>query len=242
MYEERTYRQYCSSDDLVSFRAVYGETDLFISCERDLKAVAEAKIKELRLQLNKYIVGNPVFESSFVPIRRDLFAPQIAKEMMKASSAMKVGPMAAVAGAFADFVGKELLKQSGQVIIENGGDIFMKISIPRKVAVFAGDSPFSEKILLEIDPEETPLGICTSSGTVGPSISFGSADAVVVKAATAALADAAATAIGNEIKTSGDIEKTLEKYEKNKKLHGILIIKGDKMGIAGAVKIARVCS
>lgn len=240
MYEERTYRKYSSSGDLVSFRAVYGETDLFISCETDLKAIAEAEIKRLRLQLNKYIMGNPVFETSFVPVRHDLFAPQIAKEMMKASSFMKVGPMASVAGAFADFVGKELLKKSAQVIIENGGDIFMKSSIPRKIAVFAGSSPFSEKIMIEISPEETPLGICTSSGTVGPSFSYGTADAVVVKAGTAALADAAATAIGNEIKTSGDIEKTLGKYERNKKLRGILIIKGDKMGIAGAIKIARV--
>lgn len=239
MYEERTYRKYSSSEDLVSFRAVYGETDLFISCDRDLKTFAETKVKEIRLQLNKYILGNLVFESSFVPVRYDLFAPGVAKEMMKASSAMKVGPMAAVAGVFADFVGKELLKKSKQVIIENGGDVFMKTCVPRRVSVFAGSSPFSEKIMLEIDPDETPLGLCTSSGTVGHSFSFGSADAVVVKAGSAALADAAATAICNEIKASGDIEKTLEKYGKNKSLRGILIIKGDKMGIAGAVKIAR---
>ncbi len=240
MYEERTYRKYSVSDDLTSFRIVYGETDLFISCDLDLKDIAEAKVKELRLQLNKYITGNPVFESSFVPIRYDLFAPPIAKDMMKASSLMKVGPMAAVAGAFADLVGRELLKHSAQVIIENGGDIFMKTQVPRKVAIFAGDSPFSEKISLEISPEETPLGICTSSGTVGHSVSFGKADAVVVKAYSASVADAAATAICNEIKTSGDIDKVLGKHKNNGKLRGILIVKGDRMGIAGSIDIAKV--
>jgi uncharacterized protein len=240
MYEERKYREYSSSSDLVSFRAVYGETDLFLGCDSDLKTRAEEIIKTLRLQLNKYITGRPVFESSFVPVRYDLFAPRIAKEMMKASSAMKVGPMAAVAGVFADIVGKELMKLSSQVIVENGGDIFMKTSVPRKVAVYAGASAFSEKIALDIEPGETPLGICTSSGTVGHSVSFGSADAVVVKADTSAIADAAATAICNDIRALDDIERALEKYGKAKKIRGLLIIKGEKMGISGSVRISRI--
>ncbi len=240
MYEERKYREYSLSSDLVSFRTVYGETDIYVSCDTCLEAEAEKTVREHRLQLEKYITGRPGFEASLVPVRYDFFAPRIAKKMIKASSAMKVGPMAAVAGAFSDLVGRELLKRSSQVIVENGGDIFIKTSVPRKVAVFAGGSPFSEKISLEIDPSETPLGICTSSGTVGHSLSFGCADAVVVKSSSAAMADAAATAICNDIKNTGDIEKALSLYSKNKRILGLLIIKGDRMGISGNIKISRI--
>jgi len=241
MYEERTYRQYSKSDDLCQFRVVYGDTDLLVICDSpDLKDKAEKAVKELHMALTKYITKHPLFETSFVPVRYDFFAPEIVRNMMKASSKMGVGPMASVAGAIAEAVGKRLLKFSKQVIIENGGDIFMKTDIPRKVAVFAGESPFSEKIALEIDPGETPIGICTSSGTVGPSFSFGSADAVVIKAGSCTLADAAATAIGNTIKKTQDIDATIEKFGKIRDLAGIMAIKGSRMGVVGRVKVTKI--
>lgn len=241
MYDERTYRQYSKSDDLCQFRVLYGETDLLVSCDGpDLKEKVEKEVKEIHLSLTKYITKHPLFETSFVPIRYDIFAPEIVRNMMKASSKMGVGPMASVAGAIAEAVGRKLLKFSKQAIIENGGDIFMKTDVPRKVAVFAGESPFSEKIALEIDPDETPIGLCTSSGTVGPSFSFGSADAVVIKAGSCALADAAATAIGNTIKKTQDIDAAIEKYGKFKGLSGIMAIKGDRMGVIGRMKVTKI--
>ncbi len=240
MYEERHYRFYSISEDLVSFRVIYGETDLFISCEKNLKDIAEKALKENRIELNKYISKNPNFETSLVPISYDLFAPKIAKVMIKDSSLLKVGPMASVAGAIADFVGKELLKYSDQVIVENGGDIFIKTRIQRKAGVFAGNSPFSEKVALIIEPDETPLGLCTSSGTVGHSLSFGNADAVVIKAATASLADAAATAVCNEIKSKNDIEPVIKKFSKRDFIKGILIIKDDVMAISGQMVIEKI--
>lgn len=241
MYEERTYRQYSKSDDLCQFRVVYGDTDLLVICDSpDLKEKAEKAVKELHMSLTKYITKHSLFETSFLPIRYDMFAPEIVRNMMKAASKMGVGPMASVAGAIAEAVGKRLLKFSKQVIIENGGDIFMKTDIPRKVAVFAGESPFSEKIALEIEPGETPIGICTSSGTVGPSFSFGSADAVVIKARSCALADAAATAIGNAIKKTKDIDAAIEKYGKLKELSGIMAIKGDRMGVIGRINVTKI--
>ena len=123
------------------------------------------------------------------------------------------------------------------VIVENGGDIFVKLIKPRRIGVYAGKSPFSEKIALEISPKDTPLGVCTSNGTVGYNISFGSADAVIVTARSCALADAAATAIGNVVNSEETIEEGLNIAKKIKGLHGALIIKNDVMGAWGTLKI-----
>ncbi len=145
--------------------------------------------------------------------------------------------MAAVAGAIAESVGAELVPYSANVIVENGGDIYMKSRRKRTIGIYAGTSPLSGKLRLEIAGRDTPLGICTSSGTVGHSISYGRADAVVVLSPSAALADAAATAIGNIVKTPGDIPNGLELAQKIDGLRGVLIIIGDQTGIWGRVKL-----
>jgi ApbE superfamily uncharacterized protein (UPF0280 family) len=150
-----------------------------------------------------------------------------------------VGPMAAVAGAIAEFVGNGLLEFSPEIIVENGGDVFLKSLKNRIVSIYAGESPLSEKIGLEIQPEETPLGICTSSGTVGHSLSYGQADAVVAVSKSTPLADAAATAIANLISKPDDIPKGIEFAESIRGLKGTVIIKGDRMGVWGDIKISQ---
>jgi ApbE superfamily uncharacterized protein (UPF0280 family) len=166
-------------------------------------------------------------------------SPKIVKEMAWAGKRAKVGPMAAVAGAIAEYVGKDLLRHSPEVIVENGGDIFMKTAVVRKVGVFAGNSPLSNKVAIEIGPLDSPLGICTSAGTVGHSLSFGKADAVVVLAKSTSLADAAATAIGNVVKEITDLEKGLALFRKIRGLTGVLIIKDDQLAVRGKVKIVK---
>ena len=118
--------------------------------------------------------------------------------------------MAAVAGAISEFAGKGLLEYTSQVILENGGDIFIKTDKERKIGIYAGDSVLSGKVALRIIPEATPAGISTSSGTVGHSLSFGRADAVTVVSSDAALADACATAACNKVKTEADIKAALD--------------------------------
>ena len=238
MYEPRTYRALIKSKDLVAFEVVEAETDLFISADRDLSVKAKEFVKEARIELTKYIVKHPSFETSFAPLPTEFGASSIVSDMLKYSKRVGIGPMAAVAGAVAEYVGKKLLKYSKQVIVENGGDIFIRSLEPRTVAVFAGKSPFSQKIALEVAAKDTPLGICTSSGAIGHSFSFGSADAVVITARSAALADAAATAVGNAVKKDEDIEAGLVLAQKIKGLCGTLIIKDDKMGIWGKMKIS----
>ena len=144
--------------------------------------------------------------------------------------------MAAVAGAIAQFVGNDLFDFTETLIIENGGDIYLKSKDKLTVSVYAGESPLSYKVNFIIKPEKTPLGICTSSATVGPSLSFGKADAVCVISKSATLADAAASAIGNKVKSKKDIKSALDFGIKIKGVTGIIIILGSDMGAIGEVQ------
>jgi uncharacterized protein len=159
--------------------------------------------------------------------------------MEEAGETVGVGPMAAVAGAFAEFVGRELLRFTTEVIVENGGDIFIKTGKKRLVGVYAGKSPYTGKIALQIEPADTPLGVCTSSGTVGHSLSFGKADAVIVLSPSTSLADAAATAIGNIVKEETDIQRALDFARGVAGLSGVVLIINDKMGVWGKVNLVR---
>jgi hypothetical protein len=136
-------------------------------------------------------------------------------------------------------VGRELLPFSSEVIVENGGDIFLKTTERRLIGIYAGESPFTGKIALEVQPEATPVGVCTSSGTIGHSLSFGKADACIVISSSTPLADAAATAIGNLITEAEDINRGIEFARSIDGLKGVVIIKGDKIGIWGEAKISK---
>lgn len=237
VYEERIYRDWVNSSDLAAVHVAVKETDLFIRAEHDLTSQASQSIKEYREQIEKYIAKDPKFRDTLKPYKVNGRAPAIIKEMAQASSLVGVGPFASVAGAIAEYVGKSLLKHSRQIIVENGGDIFIQSSKNRLVGIYAGSSSFNKKITLEIRSEETPLGICTSSGTIGHSLSFGKADAVVVLSKSASLADAAATGIGNLIKNKSDIPRGIKFAQGIKGLKGVVIIKDEKMGVWGKVKI-----
>jgi len=160
--------------------------------------------------------------------------------MLAAGSEAGIGPMAAVAGAIAEFVGNRLQVLSEELIIENGGDIFLKSRQERCVAVFAGDSPLSGRVALKIAPSDRPSGICTSSGTVGHSLSFGRADAVCILSESPTLSDAAATAVGNVVKAKADISLGIERAQSIRGVQGVLIIIGDRLGLWGKMEIVRL--
>ena len=164
-------------------------------------------------------------------------APAIIKDMLAASRAAGVGPMASVAGAIAEHVGRKLLSTSLNVVVENGGDIYLDVKDDMKIGIFAGESPLSGRIALKITAGESPLGICTSSGTVGHSLSFGIADAICIKSKSAALADAAATAAGNLIQTKADVRKGLAKAMSIEGVLGVLIVTGDTLAVQGAMEL-----
>ena len=239
-YQPRYYRDWSKDRDLVSFNVVVKETDLYIRARKNYKDKAFEIVQRQRAALENYIARHPGFLTALVPFPVSADAPAIARSMEEAAEKVNVGPMAAVAGAFAEFVGKDLLKFSSEIIVENGGDIFLKTAKSRLVGVYAGEnSPLTGKIALKIEPADTPLGICTSSGTVGHSLSFGKSDAVVVLAPSAALADAAATAIGNIVKVETDVEIALEFARAVSGLVGVAVIINDKMGVWGKVNLIR---
>jgi ApbE superfamily uncharacterized protein (UPF0280 family) len=237
MYQPRTYRHWVKDNDLVSFNVVVKETDLYIRAQTNLKRKALKLVLKYRNMLERYIERHPSFLTSLEPLAIGDDAPHIVTEMAESARKVGTGPMAAVAGAIAEFVGSQLLESSPEVIVENGGDIYLRSLEQRLIGIYAGQSPLTGKIGLEINGQDTPVGICTSSGTVGHSLSYGKADAVIVLSKSTALADAAATAIGNMIVQPEDIPGGIEFARGIDGLSGVIIIQGDKMGLWGKVKI-----
>ena len=240
MYEERTYREWVKQADLVTFKVVDEETDLLISTDTNLSVEAAEYIAGYRKQLKDYIARDVKFLETLEPIELMDDAPEIAKEMAEAAKLAGVGPMAAVAGAIAERVGRDLLNSSKQIIVENGGDIFIKSNTQRLMGIYAGKSPFTGKLALKIEADQTPLGICTSSGTVGHSLSFGKADASIILSKWTALADAVATATGNIVKIEEDIQEAIDFARTIEGIEGIIVIIGKKIGAWGKVEIVRI--
>jgi len=205
----RVYRDWVGGQGLVTFTVALGETDLLVAAPHDLSREALASAARHRAAIESYIRSHPRFATSLQPIEARTHAPDIAKGMARAAAAASVGPLAAVAGAIAEAVGLDLLQLTDEVIIENGGDIFLSTRSRRTVGLYAGRSALTGKLALVIEPEDTPLGICTSSGSFGHSLSFGAADACTVLARPAALADAVATSLANRIRTASDLAAAL---------------------------------
>jgi len=239
-YKERKYRNLIEGKDLIPFQVKEAESDLYIRANQDLSFYTRQILSSFRRQIESYIENHPIFKSTLLPYPQDKKAPEIIKSMIQTAALCGVGPMAAVAGAIAEFIGKELLGYSSEILVENGGDIFIKSNKVRKVSIFAGRSPFSQRIILKIEAKENYIGICTSSGMVGPSLSFGKADAVTVISDSVLLADAAATAVGNTVKTQKDVEQGLIYAQKIKGVKGVVIIKDDKMGLWGDINFTVV--
>ena len=244
-YRARSYRRFHDQTDLIAVQVRIQETDLHILATRDVKERASELVLQYRLQIEKYIVKHPLFLATLDPLPPDFLAPPLVREMLAAGQKAGVGPMAAVAGTIAEFVGKALLAEGvEEIIVENGGDIFMQRNKECTIAIFAGQSPLSYKIGLRLPASLMPVGVCTSSGTIGHSLSFGKADAAVVVARSTALADAAATRIGNEVDISlgakKAVEQALAKAKEIEGIEGAVVICGEVMGAIGAVELVRL--
>lgn len=241
MYIDRRYREDINNE-LNTFEIQVKDTDLSVSLLPnqgididDLKERLFQFIFERRRELEEFILTEPEFQTSLQPLMLQGTVPASALAMAQAANRCGVGPMAAVAGAFSEMAWEFLKNLATEIIVENGGDIVSDSSRERLVEIFAGDSVFTGKIGINLPPGKR--GICTSSGTVGPSLSFGKADAVVVLAQSAPLADAAATAGGNRIQGPDDFEKTLLFLQSIDGIDGVLLIKDDKMLAWGDLEI-----
>jgi ApbE superfamily uncharacterized protein (UPF0280 family) len=240
MFQNRTYRNLSNRKGLVSFKATVKETDLHIQAGTDLAEIAVRAVLRARQMIESYIQTDPLFLTSLVPVKAKFPTPTIAMEMIQAATLANVGPMAALAGAVAEFTGRVLLDDSPEVIVENGGDIFMKLEKEVVFSIYAGDSPLRMRTGVRIQDRGVPTALCTSSGTLGHSTSFGQADAVTVLSPSCALADAAATALGNLVQTASDVQVAIDRGVKIPGVTGIIIIKGRTMGAWGDLELVRL--
>lgn len=240
MFENRTYRRQHQKKGLVSFDITVKETNLNIQAKTDLTGEAVKSALACRNTIETYIKLYPDFAGSIVPIAAPGTAPRIINKMIEAAALANVGPMAAVAGMVAEQVGKALLDHTPEVIVENGGDIFVRSDSETIFSIYAGNSPFSMTTGIRVGNRDKSYGMCTSSGTLGHSKSFGKADAATVMADSCALADAAATALGNRIQKADDIKDVINTGKMIPGVQGIVIIKGDRIGLWGDLKVVRL--
>ncbi|MHC5039913.1 MAG: UPF0280 family protein [Planctomycetota bacterium] len=241
MYTDRFYRKWVEAPDLFRFGVKVGESDLWILSDGDLHSLALATLKKVRAKLERYAKRDPAFLKAYEPREPKEGAPSIARTMADAANAFGVGPLAGVAGAIAQTVGRKLAARADTVIVENGGDIWARSEKPVRFVLYAGeDSPFSGRVAFEVDARQG-VGVCTSSGVVGPSVSFGRADAFVAVARDAAFADAAATAYANRIRRPKDVGPVVEALGRREsarpRLLGFLACAGNQIGLWGDLQL-----
>jgi len=229
------YRSLAKPNDLVNFFVRMKQTDMSISAEKDLAEDAIKLVRSARSEIERRIEEHPDFRSSLVPLPHDPAASAILQDMLSAASRAHVGPMAAVAGAIAGYVGRGLASRSPEIIVENGGDIFIRSARRREIAVVAESSSL-KGVRIALPPVPEGAGVATSAGKLGHSLSFGRADAVTIFAPTAALADAIATAVGNAVTTRDDLSTALA-MAREQGARGALIIADGHMAAWGEIEL-----
>ncbi|MBP7460179.1 MAG: UPF0280 family protein [Candidatus Delongbacteria bacterium] len=225
---------------IVRERYRQGETIANLMAEPDTIPIIKHEMGCRRRQIQDYIRRDPEFLSSLEPRPVADDAPWIVKRMARAAQIAGVGPMAAVAGAIAAAgVESALSNGADHVIIDNGGDIALATTQPITIGLYTYNSPFRDLAVI-IPPTPRILGICTSSGVIGHSLSFGNAQAATVFSHDPCLADAMATALGNRI-TSPDpaaIQTALE-HCMHQEILGCIVIIDDYIGLIG--EIPKLC-
>jgi len=243
-YEPRFYREQMGINRFRSFVTRYKDSDLWIGIDAEsylpeMENFARKELEKIRTELENYLLVDPEYGRSLQPYSPREDAPGMAALLAKAGNRAGTGPIAAVAGAFSEYIGKALERQFSirEIAVENGGDIYLNLEKEMTLTIFAGNSPLSGKLGIHLPGNEFPLGICTSAGTVGPSLSFGRADAAMVICKNTALADAWATSLGNQISGPGVIEEVLKKTEEFEEIESVVMICNDRVGLRGKYEL-----
>jgi uncharacterized protein len=239
MYEIRGYRKELTIKGSMSYEVKYETTDLFVISDSNHSVMILEEVKRLRKEILDYAGTDPFFLGSLVPVKEKENAPLIVKRMIAASARVSVGPMASVAGAIAELTGMKVLEKDRQVVIENGGDIFMMLDHDAVFSIFAGSKSPYAGLKIRTGKKNMPLGICTSSGRIGPSLSFGDADAACIISNDAFLADACATKAANLVRNDADIRRALDYTKEIEGILGAVIIRDDKIGLWGDLEILK---
>jgi len=213
------------------------ETAVTIVADERFVPLAKQSIFESRKVLERFISDDPFFRSTLEPYPEKGGSPPLIRRMCDAARAANVGPMAAVAGAVAEAAVEAMVSAGAtHALVDNGGDIAMILDHEVDIGIYAGNSKFSG-LAFRFEPDDHIVGICTSSATVGPSISFGIADAAIVISDNVALADACATMLGNMVVTNDDLflEKAVTDLMKIKNITGCYVIAVEKIAMKGTL-------
>lgn len=244
MYQDRSYRKAMGLSRFASITFAVGESDLWIgyaphSLDGKVLAVEGTRLlRRLRNEILNY--PDPLFLRSFAPLqeREEPITPFL-KGMLRSAKISGTGPMASVAGAIGQEVGSRLKEKFSleEIVVENGGDLYIDVLKPLSVTLFAGDNSLSGKVSIVVEPEHCPLGVCTSSAKVGHSHSFGKADAVMVACHDAALADAYATAFCNRVKEESDVGKAADEMNSIEEILSALVLLDTKLALCGQLEV-----
>ena len=234
----RSYRDFSTRESETVFQVVVEETDLCIVCSKDLTEEISRYVHTLRGQIKTYMELHPAFTTALTPLPTDPHAPPLVAAMLESTARMGVGPMAAVAGVMAQAVADRFKEQSADILVENGGDIFMHSTRSRTIGILP-DPAGGMALGLSFAKEDFPCAICASSAVIGHSLSLGRGDLVVVRGTTGGIADAAATRLCNELRTRKDIKKVLGMAEDFKKdgIQGVLAQCEGNIGIQGSMEL-----
>lgn len=238
--DRNLYRNRITAADLLRTQVIVKETDLVVLSDRDLGDLVRNVVMTQRDRLERYIAANPLFQSSLRPVAVPETAPSIVKAMAAAGRTAGVGPMAAVAGAICEAVAKAAGGLARELILENGGDLYAATGRERVVGIYTGEDTGGLALALRVRPERTPLGICTSSGRLGHSLSLGDSAAATVIAGSCALADAAATAVGNRVRGKHGVRDALAVAREIPGVLGVVVLRDGQLGAWGDVEIVEL--
>ena len=239
-YQGRFYIQDLKTDLEPTFVNIEDSKILILSKKKFPEA--QGIVSQLREDIIRHIEKENFFRNSLIALENTSNEPYVIRTMKKYSQIMKVGPMACVAGTVSQILGERLFNYD-DIIVENGGDIFLYKKGPINIRVYTDDEIFKDRLLISIDDIKEPIGIATSSATIGPSLSFGRTSATIVISNNCALSDAAATRIANEVRTSKDLERVLDKYKRiiydfDIPITGVLCIIDSNMAAFGQIKVS----
>ncbi|MDD3296270.1 MAG: UPF0280 family protein [Candidatus Omnitrophica bacterium] len=236
-YEERSYRDTIKAN--YKLEIGFQESDLLICSKEEIDQESAKKVLVNCYEvIENYAKSNPEFLTSLSPLRENKNAAVIIQKMLAASRIANIGPFASVAGAIAEETGLRLSLFSQEIIIENGGDIFLKINEDKIIGVYAGRCFEPEVIKLKIKSRDCSFGLASSSAHIGHSLNFGRADLVTVLSSGATVADALATSLSNQIKQRKDIKEVFSCITTNPFVEGLLIIFEGEIFLWGNLELA----
>lgn len=218
-----------------TYRSFTHKEAVFRICCAQFDAVTGAIVAQRRI-LENYLCKHTRFAESYEPVEVSPGAPEVARGMARGAAAVGVGPMAAVAGTMAQCAAEAGLEAGAdEAIVENGGDIFLVVNEPITIGLHTGTEKLADRLAFLLEPDRTPIAICSSSSTMGHSTSLGNCDLATVVAKDAALADAAATQAANLVHSVEDVDAALERIAGIDGIDGVLIVKAERVGLAGTL-------